>query len=128
VTSDELDRTSNDIIGAAIEVHRVLGPGLLESAYEQSLAWELGLRKIAVRRQVSLPISYKELRIEEAYRIDMVVNESIVLELKCVDRLEPIHTAQLLTYLKMTGFRLGLLLNFRVDLMRNGIKRVVNGL
>jgi GxxExxY protein len=105
-----------------------LGPGLLESAYEQSLAWELGLRKIAVRRQVSLPISYKELRIEEAYRIDMVVNESIVLELKCVDRLEPIHTAQLLTYLKMTGFRLGLLLNFRVDLMRNGIKRVVNGL
>lgn len=128
MTSDELDRTSNDIIGAAIEVHRVLGPGLLESAYEQSLAWELGLRKIAVRRQVSLPISYKELRIEEAYRIDMVVNESIVLELKCVDRLEPIHTAQLLTYLKMTGFRLGLLLNFRVDLMRNGIKRVVNGL
>jgi GxxExxY protein len=126
VKPEDLDRLSNEIIGAAIEVHRILGPGLLESAYEECLAWELGLRRIPVRRQVVLPISYKDLRVDEAYRIDMIANEGIVLELKCVDAIESIHTAQLLTYLKMTGLQLGLILNFRSDVMRHGIKRVVN--
>lgn len=126
MTPEELDRVSNEVIGAAIEVHRVLGPGLLESAYEESIAWELGLRKFQLRRQVPIPVVYKDLRIEEGYRVDMIVNERVILELKCVDALDPIHTAQLLTYLKMTGLKLGLLLNFRVDVMRHGIKRVVN--
>ena len=124
--SDDLDRLSREVIGAAIEVHRVLGPGLLESAYEECLAWELGLRKFQLRRQMPIPVVYKDLRIEEGYRVDMIVNEGVILELKCVDALEPIHTAQLLTYLKMTGLKLGMLLNFRVDVMRHGIKRVVN--
>ena len=124
--SDDLDRLSKEVIGAAIEVHRVLGPGLLESAYEECLAWELGLRKIQLRRQMPIPVVYKDLRIEEGYRVDMIVNEGVIVELKCVDALEPIHTAQLLTYLKMTGLKLGLLLNFRADVMRHGIKRVVN--
>ncbi len=124
--SDDLDRLSKEVIGAAIEVHRVLGPGLLESAYEECLAWELGLRKFQLRRQMPIPVVYKDLRIEEGYRVDMIVNEGVILELKCVDALDPIHTAQLLTYLKMTGLKLGMLLNFRVDVMRHGIKRVVN--
>ena len=124
--SDDLDRLSKEVIGAAIEVHRVLGPGLLESAYEECLAWELGLRKIQLRRQMPIPVVYKDLRIEEGYRVDMIVNEGVILELKCVDALDPIHTAQLLTYLKMTGLKLGMLLNFRVDVMWHGIKRVVN--
>jgi GxxExxY protein len=128
MTSEELDHISNDVIGAAIEVHRILGPGLLESAYEESLAWELGLRKFSLRRQVTIPVFYKDLRIEEGYRADMIVNEGVILELKCVDALEPIHAAQVLTYLKMTKLKLGMLLNFRVDVMRHGIKRVVNNL
>jgi len=126
MTPEELDHISNEVIGAAIEVHRVLGPGLLESAYEQSMAWELGLRKFQLRRQVPIPVLYKDLRIEEGYRVDMIVNDGVILELKCVDDLEPIHTAQVLTYLKMTGLKLGMLLNFKVDVMRHGIRRVVN--
>ena len=126
MTPEELDRISNEVIGAAIEVHRVLGPGLLESAYEQSIAWELGLRNFQLRRQVPIPVLYKDLRIEEGYRVDIIVNEGVILELKCVDALDPIHTAQVLTYLKMTALKLGMLLNFKVDVMRHEIKRVVN--
>ncbi len=126
--SDDLDRLSKEVIGAAIEVHRVLGPGLLESAYEESLAWELTNRGTKIERQVAIPVRYKELRIEDGYRIDMLVNKELILELKCVDSFQPVHTAQMLTYLKMTGYRLGLLLNFKVDAMRKGIKRVVNQL
>ena len=126
MTPEELDRISNEVIGAAIEVHRILGPGLLESAYEQSMAWELGLRNLRLRRQVPIPVLYMGLRIEEGYRVDMIVNDGVILELKCVGALEPIHTAQVLTYLKMTGLKLGMLLNFRVDAMRHGIKRIVN--
>jgi GxxExxY protein len=126
--SDDLDRLSKDVIGAAIEVHRVLGPGLLESAYEDCLAWELTQKGLRVMRQTSIPVRYKELRIDEGYRADMLINEAVILELKCVDSFQPIHTAQVLTYLKMTGLKLGLLLNFKVDVMRNGIKRVVNRL
>lgn len=124
--SDGLDRLSKEVIGAAIEVHRVLGPGLLESAYEESLAWELTKMGAKIERQVAIPVRYKELRIEDGYRIDMLVNNELILELKSVDAFQPVHTAQMLTYLKMTGFRLGLLLNFKVDAMRKGIKRVVN--
>lgn len=125
---EEFEQLTGEIIGAAIEVHRVLGPGLLESAYGDCLAWELTQRGLRVMRQTSIPIRYKELRIEEGYRADMVINEAVILELKCVDSFQPIHTAQVLTYLKMTGLKLGLLLNFKVDVMRNGIKRVVNKL
>ena len=124
--SDDLDRLSKEVIGAAIEVHRVLGPGLLESAYEESLAWELTNRGVKVERQVAIPVRYKELRIEDGYRIDLLVNKELILELKSVDSFQPVHTAQMLTYLKMTDCKLGLLLNFRVDAMRKGIRRVVN--
>ena len=124
----DFDRLSGEAIGAAIEVHRVLGPGLLESAYEESLAWELNSRGLGVQRQVVVPVHYKELRIENGYRIDMLVNDVIILELKCVDSFEPVHTAQMLTYLKMTNLKLGLLLNFKTDVMRKGIKRIVNNL
>ena len=126
MTPEELDQISNKVIGAAIEVHRILGPGLLESAYEQSLVWELGIRDLQLRRQVVIPVVYKDLRIEEGYRVDIIVNDAVLLELKCVDALEPIHTAQVLTYLKMTGLKLGMLLNFKVAVMRHGIRRVVN--
>ena len=95
--SDDLDRLGKQEIGAAIEVHRVPGPGLLESAHEECLAWELGLRKCQLHRQIPIPVVYKDLRIEEGYRVDMIVNEGVILELKCVDALEPIHTARLLT-------------------------------
>ena len=128
IDSDSLDRLSKDVIGAAIEVHRVLGPGLLESAYEQSLAWELTKIGAKIERQVLIPVRYKELRIEDGYRIDMLVNNELILELKSIESFQPVHTAQMLTYLKMTGFRLGLILNFKVDVMRKGIKRVVNQL
>jgi GxxExxY protein len=126
--STDLDRLSKEVIGAAIEVHRVLGPGLLESAYEESLAWELTKMGANIERQVVVPVHYKELRIEDGYRIDMLVNKALILELKSVEAFQPVHTAQMLTYLKMTGLRLGLLLNFKVDAMRKGIKRVVNQL
>jgi GxxExxY protein len=126
MNAKEFERLSGEVIGAAIEVHRILGPGLLESAYEESLAWELTHRDLKVQRQVAIPVRYKELRIEEGYRVDMLVNGIMIMELKCVDSFQPVHTAQLLTYLKMTGLKLGLLLNFKVDVMRKGIKRVVN--
>jgi GxxExxY protein len=125
---EEVNRVSNVIIGDAIEVHRVLGPGLLESAYQRCLAWELRRHGLLVDEQVGLSIFYKELEIPAAYRLDMLVAGEIIVELKSIDRFEPIHTAQLLTYLKMTGFRLGLLLNFKVEAMRNGIRRIVNNL
>ena len=123
---EDLDRLSNEVIGAAIEVHRVLGPGLLESAYEASLAWELTRKGFDVRRQLPIPVRYKELSIEEGYRVDMLIGGELILELKSVEAFQPIHTAQMLTYLKMTGLRLELILNFKVDVMRKGIKRVVN--
>jgi GxxExxY protein len=128
MTGEEFENLSGEIIGAAIEVHRVLGPGLLESAYEDCLAWELTRKGLRVTRQTSIPVRYKELRIEDGYRVDMVINEAVIVELKCIDSFQPIHTAQVLTYLKMTGLKLGLLLNFKVDVMRSGIKRVVNKL
>jgi len=122
------DIISNRILAAAIEVHRFLGPGLLESVYEECLCYELQLLDLAFERQKSLPISYKGVTLDCGYRLDLVVEGKVVLELKSIQGLEPIHEAQLLTYLKLSGLKLGLLLNFNVPLMKDGIKRMVNGL
>jgi GxxExxY protein len=116
---------SGQIIGAAIEVHRHLGPGLLESAYEECLAHELAQREIPFERQKAVPVLYKEVRLDCGFRVDLLVGGLVVVELKAVDRLAPIHQAQVLTYLKLTGCKLALLLNFNVPMMRNGIKRIV---
>ncbi|MEK7865104.1 MAG: GxxExxY protein [Planctomycetota bacterium] len=113
------------IIGAAIEVHRHLGPGLLESAYETCLCHELNLRELKFHRQQAVPLEYKGIQLECGYRIDVVVEEKVVVELKCVDAVLPIHLAQLLTYLRLTRCRVGLLLNFQVEAMRTGIHRRV---
>ena len=115
---------TREIFGAAIEVHRALGPGLLESAYEQCLCRELGLRRVQFQRQVPLPVSYKGLRLDCGYRLDLVVEEKVVLEIKAVESLVPIHDAQLLTYLRLSSLRLGLLMNFNVALMKDGVKRI----
>ena len=128
ISTDELNRISNVVIGCAIEVHSIIGTGLLESAYQRCLVWELRHAGLKVAEQVETPLRYKDLNIVSAFRIDILVENEMVLELKCVDRFEPVHAAQLLTYLKANNYRLGLLLNFNVDSMRNGIKRIVNGL
>lgn len=119
---------SSAIIGAAIQVHRALGPGLLESAYEQCLAHELSLRNLSFERQKGIPVHYKGTRLDCGYRLDFLVNHMIVVEVKAIDTLLPIHQAQLLSYLKLGGWKLGLLINFHVPLLREGIKRVVFGL
>ena len=116
------------IISAAIEAHRYLGPGLLESTYENCLCREFSNRDIAFERQVPLPVFYKGLKLDCGYRLDFLVENEVVVELKAVTQLEKIHEAQLLTYLRLTGKKLGLLLNFNVLLMKHGIKRIVNGL
>jgi GxxExxY protein len=119
---------SNKIVGAAIEVHRTLGPGLLESTYEECLCHELSLNQIPFERQVIMPVVYKGNRLECGYRADVVVDKKVILELKSVAEVQPIHKAQLLTYLKLSGLKLGLLLNFNVLLMKDGINRFVKGL
>ena len=116
------------IIGSAIKVHSAVGPGLLESAYETCLIYELEKRRIGVCSQVSIPIRYEELTIENGYRIDLLVGGSVVVELKAVPSILPVHRGQLLSYLRLGGFKLGLLLNFNVAHMRDGIVRLVNGL
>jgi GxxExxY protein len=118
---------SNRIIGAAIEVHRELGPGLLESAYEACLCREFALREIPFERQVPVPVHYKGMEIDCAYRIDILVSGLVVIELKAIEKLEPIHDAQLLTYLRLSERWLGLLMNFNVEIFKNGLKRLVNG-
>lgn len=116
------------IIGAAIKVHSNVGPGLLESAYETCLLYELEKQRISARRQVTVPIRYEELTIDNGYRIDILVDDRVVLELKTVDAILPVHRGQLLHYLKLGGFTLGYLLNFHVAQMRDGIVGMVNGL
>lgn len=116
------------IIGAAIDVHRQLGPGLLESAYEACLCHELGLRQIPYERQKPLPVIYKGLSLECGYRIDVLVGEKVVLEIKSVEGLLPIHEAQMLTYMRLGGWKAGLLINFNVPLLKQGIRRLVLGL
>ena len=115
---------SREIIGAAIEVHRELGPGLLESAYESCLCHEFTLRNIRFQRQMDRAVNYKGLLIDCGYRIDILVDEQIVLELKAVEAFLPIYSAQLMTYLKLTKCRLGFLMNFNVPIMKDGIKRI----
>lgn len=124
----DINELSSKIIGAAIEVHKVLGPGLLESAYEECLCFEFGLRDFSFERQKALPVAYKGKELDCGYRLDIVVENLIILELKACERIEPIHQAQLLTYLKLAGLKLGLLLNFNVALMKDGIVRIVNEL
>ena len=121
------DPMTDRIIGLAIEVHRALGPGLLESAYEECLCYELDAHKIPFRRQVPLPVVYKSVRLDCGYRMDLVVADKTVLELKTVERLLPLHEAQLLTYLKLSGIHTGLLMNFNSAVLKDGIKRRVLG-
>ncbi|MEM6822142.1 MAG: GxxExxY protein [Verrucomicrobiota bacterium] len=117
---------TGQIIGAAIEVHKVLGPGLLESTYEECLADELNQRNISYRRQVEIPIIYKSRRLEAEYRADLIVVDQVLIELKSVATLEPIHKAQVITYLKLSNLRLALLINFNVPVLKQGIQRIVN--
>jgi GxxExxY protein len=119
---------SRVIVGAAIEVHRQLGPGLLESAYEACLAHELQSRRIAVERQKPIGVAYKGIQLDAGFRIDLLVEQCVVVERKTVESLASIHEAQMLTYLRLTGCKLGMLLNFNVTLMRDGIKRIALGL
>ena len=119
---------SGEIIGAAIEVHRILGPGLLESLYEEALVLELDLRKIKVSRQVEVPVEYKGYRLANLLRLDLLVNDLIVVEVKSVEHILPVHEAQLLGYLRLTGKRLGLLINFNSSVLSKSVRRIVNQL
>jgi GxxExxY protein len=119
------DEVSNRVIGCAIEVHRELGPGLLESTYEQCLAYELGRANVPFKLQVQLPVKYKEIRLDCGYRIDLLADDRLVVELKSVDQLLPIHEAQVLTYMKLAGVSIGLLINFNVTILKRGIRRFV---
>jgi GxxExxY protein len=122
------EQIGHSIIGAALKVHSAVGPGLLESAYETCLVYELEKRNLPVRRQVVIPFRYEALTIDNGYRIDLLVAELVVVELKALEAILPIHRAQLLSYLRLGGFKLGFLLNFNVAHMRDGIVRIVNGL
>jgi GxxExxY protein len=124
----EFNEVSGQVVNAAMKVHSVLGPGLLESAYEACLAHELRTRNLRVQTQIELPVRYEGIVIDAGYRIDMLVADAVLVELKAVERLMPIHEAQLLSYLKLSGRKLGLLINFNVVHLRDGIKRIVNGL
>jgi GxxExxY protein len=123
-----INQLTSKIIGAAIEVHKTLGPGLLESTYEECLCYELNQRKINYERQKEIPVRYKNNNLDCGYRIDVLAENTVLIELKSVNKIEPIHKAQVLTYLKLANIRLGLLLNFNVELMREGIKRIANNL
>jgi len=121
----EFDELSRSIIGCAIEVHRTLGPGLLESTYRQCLACELSQGQISFQMEVSLPVRYKDILLDCGYRIDLVVGGTLIVETKCVETLLPIHQAQILTYMRLSKIPIGLLINFNVTKLQNGIKRFV---
>ena len=121
----DVNEITERIIGAAIEVHRALGPGLLESAYEECLCHDLNLAGLSFERQRALPVEYKGIRLECGYRLDLLVENAVVVEIKAVSAIEPIHEAQLLTYLRIGGWRVGLLINFNVSVLKNGIRRRV---
>lgn len=125
---DELDRRTGQVVDAAIKVHSALGPGLLENAYQACLAYELRTRELHVRTQLPLPVVYGGVRIDLGYRIDLLVEDTVVVELKAVTRLHPVHEAQLLSYLKLSDRRVGLLINFHSLHLRDGIRRLVNRL
>ena len=117
---------SKSIIGCAIEVHKHLGPGLLESAYQECLYYELKLAGLSVQKEKPMPIVYKEVKLDHGYRIDLLVEEKVVIEIKTVEAFNDVHTAQVLTYLRLGKYKLGLLLNFQTTILKNGIKRVIN--
>jgi GxxExxY protein len=119
----ELNEITQKVIGCAIEVHKHLGPGLLESAYEECLAYELTRIGLRIKRQQATPVVYKEIKLECGYRIDLLVENLVVIELKVVDAINPVHEAQILTYMKFSNKSIGLLINFNVTLLKNGIKR-----
>ena len=121
----EFDRLSNRVIGCALEVHRALGPGLLESTYEQCLGHELSLSGIPFRLQWPLPVIYKGIKLDCGYRVDLFVDNELIVELKSVDKITGIHKAQLLTYMKLSEVKVGLLINFNVEILKAGIKRFV---
>jgi GxxExxY protein len=123
---DRLDGITRRVIGAAIEVHKHLGPGLLESAYESCLAFELTERGLVIARQKPLPLKYKKVELDCGYKLDLVVEDAIIVEIKAVDQLLPIHDAQLLSYLRISGKSVGLLINFHVRVLKHGLKRIVN--
>lgn len=123
---DKLDLITRRIIGAAIEVHKALGPGLLESAYETWLAFELRERGFKVEQQLPLPVIYKNVKLDCGYRLDLVIEDSVILEIKAIQELAPIHDAQLLLYLRLSGKTVGLIINFHVRVLKDGLKRVVN--
>jgi GxxExxY protein len=122
----ELNEITDKVIGCAIRVHEALGPGLLESTYEICLAHELHKAGLSVQCQIKLPVTYDSIKLDAGYRIDMLVEDTVILEIKAVDRLLPIHEAQLLSYLKLSDKKLGLILNFNVRLMKDGIRRLAN--
>lgn len=121
----ELNELTGKVIGCAIEVHKVLGPGLLESAYEQCLAYELGLAKLSFELQAAMPVRYKELDLDCGYRLDFVIEDRLIVEVKSIEKLQKIHEAQLLTYLKLSSLNTGLLINFNEPLLKDGIKRLI---
>ena len=123
---DELNKITEAIIGAAIEVHRALGPGLLESAYAACLAYELRERGYKVLQEVPLPLVYKEIKLDCGYRLDLLVNDAVIVEVKSVESLAPVHEAQLLSYLKLVDCKIGLLINFNVKMLKYGVKRLAN--
>jgi GxxExxY protein len=121
----ELNSLTEKIIGAAIEVHRHLGPGLLEAAYETCLAYELERLDLKVERQKALPLVYKEIHLDQGYRLDLLVEQQVIVELKVVEQIAPVHEAQILSYLKFSGCKIGLLINFNVKLLKEGIRRFI---
>ena len=120
------NKLSNTVIGCAIKIHKVLGPGLLESAYHECMYYELAKTGLKVEKEKPLPLIYEEVKLECGYRLDLLVDNKLVVEIKSVDTLLPVHLAQVLTYLKLSQCKLGLLINFNVSLLKNGIKRVIN--
>jgi GxxExxY protein len=124
---ERLNKITETIIGAAIQVHRELGPGLLESAYEACLAYELGKRGLFVEQQKPVPLVYEQVKLECGYRMDLLVERSVVVEVKSVESLAPIHEAQTMSYLRLSGCKLALLINFNVTVLKDGIRRFLNG-
>ncbi len=124
---ERLDGISEAVIGAAIEVHRALGPGLLESAYQGCLSFELTARGFIVEREREIPVIYKKARLDCGYRVDLLVANELIVEVKSVDQFHPVHAAQLLSYLRLSGLHVGLLINFNVKVLTSGIRRIVNG-
>ena len=120
----DINHLTGEVIGAAIEVHKILGPGLLESAYEECLSHELDLKRIQYEHQKSLPVEYKDVKLDCGYRLDLIVENRLIVELKAYESLLPIYEAQLLTYLKLTNIKVGLLMNFNVPVLKDGIKRL----